>query len=66
MEQTGHWDPDENLSKESLLKLPVDRFDTVDFEQAKSDVPPFIREPDAVSLWNREFFTGLLVGLQVT
>lgn len=63
MEQSGHWDGAE-------LDLPVlkarlqERFEEIDFEQAKEDVRPFIRDPDALALWSSEFFVSLLDRLE--
>ena len=41
----------------SLLR---ERFAQVDFDQARSDVLPFIRDPDAVTLSGEDFLSGLL------
>lgn len=60
MEQTGHWDPRSGLDMGTLRDLLVGRFASVDFEQAKADVRPFIRDPDELALWGREFFEGLV------
>ena len=38
----------------------VERFEEVDFEQAKSDVRPFIRDDAELALWSQEFFVGLV------
>jgi len=59
MEQTGHWEPSRNLDLPALKNLLRARFDAVDFEQAKSDVRPFLRDPDALALWSNAFFIGL-------
>jgi predicted nucleotidyltransferase component of viral defense system len=60
MEQTGHWDGAETLDLPVLKRRLVERFDEVDFEQAKLDVRPFIRDDAELALWNREFFVGLV------
>ncbi len=60
MEQTGHWDESWILDLPALRKLLLERFETVDFEQAKSDVRPFIQDADELALWNKEFFLGLV------
>jgi hypothetical protein len=53
------------LSGEALLGLLRKRFTEVDFDQARADVLPFIRDADAVVLWGETFFTGLLDRLKV-
>ena len=35
------------------------RFEAIDYAQAKSDVLPFIRDPAAVGMWNRDFFQSI-------
>jgi len=42
-----------------------ERFARVDFDQARNDVLPFIRDADAVALWGEEFFVGLVERLKV-
>ncbi|MEZ5329276.1 MAG: nucleotidyl transferase AbiEii/AbiGii toxin family protein [Verrucomicrobiales bacterium] len=64
MEQTGHWDSAEALELPALKQLLRDRFQVVDFEQAKADVRPFIREDAELALWNGDFFTGLVDRLE--
>lgn len=61
MEQTGHWKPakEGDLDLEGLKKRLTIRFSAIDFEQAKNDVRPFIRDPDELALWNQQFFAGL-------
>jgi len=59
MEQTGHWEPSRNLDLTALKDQLRARFAAVDFEQAKSDVRPFLRDPDALALWSNAFFIDL-------
>jgi len=59
MEQTGHWDATETLDLPALQRRLVERFDRVDFEQARSDVRPFIGDDAELDLWSPEFFRGL-------
>ena len=36
-----------------------DKFDTIDYEQAKQDVKPFIRDTSQLDIWSAEFFNGI-------
>jgi uncharacterized protein YgfB (UPF0149 family) len=46
---------------EGSLKLRLSqRFAEVDFGQARDDVRPFVKDADALALWSREFFLGLV------
>lgn len=60
MEQTGHWNPDTTLDETALKERLTQRFNEVDFEQARDDVRPFVSDADALALWSREFFLGLV------
>jgi len=59
MEQTGHWDPGKPLDLDELRKLLENRFAQVDFDQAKEDVRPFIKDTAELDLWSRDFFSSL-------
>lgn len=59
MEQTGHWDGSAPLDLPALKERLRTRFAAVDFEQAKADVRPFLRDDAELALWNEEFFVGL-------
>lgn len=48
------------LTNAVLLQLLTNKIQQVDFELAKQDILPFIRDPMAVSLWSIDFFIGLL------
>jgi len=60
MEQTGHWEGEMALTGEALKSRLRDRFSSIDFDQAKDDVLPFVQDADAVALWGREFFLELI------
>ena len=41
-----------------------ERFDTIDFRQAKRDVEPFIRDTASLNMWNADFFKQITAGLR--
>jgi hypothetical protein len=59
MRQTGHLTVGEALTEKDLKVLLNRRFAAVDFDQARKDVLPFIKNPDAVHLWSAEFFSAI-------
>lgn len=59
MEQTGHWDGSEVLTIQVLKKMLDERFDTVNYEQAKLDVKNFVRDDGKLQLWSPDFFKAL-------
>ena len=56
MRQSGHLSQNDILSKNKFLELLNYRIENVDFEKAKNDVAPFIKDQGAVSIWSRDFF----------
>ena len=56
MIQTRHWAGEMPLSRTELISALEERFEIVDFEQAKADVRPFIKNLDELELWSKEFF----------
>ncbi len=62
--QTVHWKPGDNFSKNDLLQMLEKRIEQTDFDSAKNDVLPFIKDPDSVRVWSKEFFRGLLLKLK--
>lgn len=50
------WSDTKLLSKDVLIGLLCKKFEEVDFEAAKRDVEPFIRDKAALSLWGKLMF----------
>ncbi len=65
MVQTGHWKREDTLDKDILLELLEEKFKTVDFEQVKRDVLPFLKDKQELALWSAEFFLGIIKDLEV-
>jgi predicted nucleotidyltransferase component of viral defense system len=61
MKQTGHLSANAVLSEKDLKDRLRKRFASVNFDQAKKDVLPFIKNPDAVQLWSADFFSAITV-----
>lgn len=59
MAQTGHWETGKPLNLAELRTLLNERFAQIDFDQAKDDVRPFIRDAAELDLWSRDFFHSL-------
>lgn len=59
MKQTGHLPAAAVLTEKDLKDRLRKRFASVDFAQAKKDVLPFIKNPDAVHLWSADFFSAI-------
>ena len=56
---------DFNLTREALISMLNERFSAIDYEQAKQDVIPFIKDKTKLDIWSTEFFTEITKGLNV-
>jgi predicted nucleotidyltransferase component of viral defense system len=65
MIQTHHWEREDELDRSHLLQLLKEKFETVDFELAKRDVNPFIKDKQELALWRREFFFDIIKNIDV-
>ena len=58
MRQSGHWTRHEALNEESFKALLHARIARLDVAQARSEVLPFLRDPDLLAMWSSEFFSA--------
>lgn len=59
LEQSGKWHQEEELTLPKLKELLYERFANVDFEKAKQDVLPFIKNASKLALWSKNFFCAV-------
>lgn len=62
--QSKFIDEDYDLTIDNLKHLLNQRFDNMDFNQAKEDVLPFIKDKSKLDLWSKEFFKEITKKLQ--
>lgn len=58
--QTKTWETDKSFTLIDTQQLLVEKIKSVDFEQAKQDVQPFLRHTDATQAWSADFFLEIL------
>ena len=56
MRQTGHWKGDKPFTSESLRELLIKTINKLDVDQARKEVELFVKKPQDLSIWSREFF----------
>ena len=56
MRQTGHWSGDKILDEASFRRLLETAILKLDVAQAKREVLPFVKRPEELDVWTREFF----------
>lgn len=63
MRQTGHWKQQRPLAETDVRALLAERFGQVDFDAAKRDLLPFLRDSQEVELWSPVFFRQVAEGM---
>jgi hypothetical protein len=56
LRQTGHWVEPALLTAGDLRDLTRRRIDSVDIDQIRREVEPFVKDPAPLALWSKEFF----------
>ena len=56
MRQTGHWSGDAVLTPGAFLRLLHDTISRLDVSKARREVEPFVKQPDTLAVWSRDFF----------
>jgi predicted nucleotidyltransferase component of viral defense system len=54
--QSGHIKEDAKFELPEIKRMLSDRFDSIDFTQAREDVAPFIRNTRVLDIWSADFF----------
>ena len=62
--QSKFIDEDYNLTIENLKQLLNERFNNINFVEAKKDVFPFIKDKSKLDLWSKEFFIEITKKLE--
>jgi Nucleotidyl transferase AbiEii toxin, Type IV TA system len=60
MRQSGDWAQETPLDTAGLRTRLEERFANVNFDQAKEDIAPFLKDPRELILWNSGFFAALI------
>lgn len=65
LKQTKTINGDVVLTRKLLIDLLEERFNNIDFEKAKIDVRPFIKDHNNLELWNCAFFKSITRDIKV-
>ncbi len=65
LKDSSAWKSGETLTLGKLQEMLKERFEMINYEQAKQDVLPFIVEPHKLDLWSKNFFIDITKNLQV-
>ena len=62
--QSDAWQAEMPFTIEDAKHLLCERFDAIDYTQAKEDVRPFLRDTAPLELWSADFFNQITQSLQ--
>ncbi len=65
LKQTKIIEKDVKLTRELLIELLQNRFDHIDYEIAKSDIKPFIKNQNNLDIWSSDFFKSITKDIKV-
>ena len=60
MIQSGHLKQDEHMNRKKFFALTTEAIDRLDLKQVKSEVEPFVKHPEALAVWSKEFFRDVI------
>lgn len=63
--QSGFISSDAACTLDEIKGMLAERFDAIDYSQAKRDVEPFIHDTSVLNLWSADFFKQITEGLTV-
>lgn len=64
LEQSNKWDKEEILTLEAVKQMLNERFAAMDFQEAKKDIIPFIKNPSEAEFWSAEMFQAAAENLK--
>ena len=56
---SGFIDKDTEITCDDVKEMLINRFNEIDFDDAKNDVIPFIKDSSGLDIWCKEFFTSI-------
>lgn len=62
---SGAIEEDFDLTRDSLIGLLNGRFESIDFNAAKEDVLPYIKNKSSLDFWSKDFFTQITQNLNI-
>ncbi len=65
MVQTGDWEEGKKLTEFFFKELLIDRIDSLKIDSVKKEVEPFVRQPDKLNAWSKDFFVSLVERIKV-
>ncbi len=65
MVQTGDWEDGRSMTSDEFQTMIANAIDSVDLNAARREVEPFIKDPQVLKIWSKEFFHAIARRIQV-
>lgn len=65
MIQTGDWEEGQKLTKNIFQELLIDRINRLRINEVKKEVEPFVKQPDNLNIWSKDFFLSLVKRIKI-
>lgn len=62
--QSKYITEDKDCSLNAVKEMLYERFEQIDYEQAKEDVMPFVKSPASMEIWSADFFKQITENLE--
>ena len=61
--ESNYIDSNDTLDIAKVKELLINKFNEIDYNDAKEDVKPFIKNVDTLNIWSKEFFVSITENL---
>jgi hypothetical protein len=65
MVQTEDWPSGSPLTESAFKGILIERINTLDINKIRKEVEPFVRAPENLVIWSREFFLDIASRVKV-
>lgn len=62
---SSYIDENYDLNRNSLISILNNRFLSIDYEQVKKDVEPFVKDPSKLDIWSYDFFKNITENIKI-
>ncbi|MBE6139943.1 MAG: hypothetical protein E7172_00140 [Firmicutes bacterium] len=64
MIESKYIDENDEIDVNSLKELLIRKFKEIDYDKAKEDVIPFIKNVESLDMWSKDFFISITEDLK--
>ncbi len=65
MIQTGDWEEGQELTENIFQELMIERINTLRIDDLKKEVEPFVKHPETLRIWSKDFFLSLVKRIKI-